>query len=368
MPSAIEFFAVSTALLYLLPRRYLARVNSATGLTRRILTFGPFFGEHNIELELILSSIPIRPPTLPRPTPVHPPPHAVQRRNRRNRRRNRRNNRRQRQEEVDSDIIVTPPAPPYQPRDTSAEQAAERFLNSLGPQLVNPLAQQLPHTVISDRGVPASSNPRRTHSSPYPFRVPPPKLPVLSPDHVDTRLGIRSGPPPPTSIFTPTAWVINRERQRIEKYFYQDRHLDGASPLQSVSFSEADESGIKEVTKANENYVKHIKYNKRELELVRLINNIRRNGIFNDQIHREYNLLFREITSLRLLIQETADSVRFLPNSLRFEFIPSYQTIQQQRAEEEESEDSNDSRVTSPTPSEDPDYSKNEVFYGKNKK
>ncbi|KAF7970656.1 hypothetical protein HWV62_23354 [Athelia sp. TMB] len=368
MPSVIEFFAVSTALLYLLPRHYIARVNSATGLTCRILTFGPFFGEHNIELELILSSIPIRPPTLPRLAPIHPALCAVQRHNRRNRHRNRRNNWRQRQEEVDSDIIVTPPAPPYQPRDTSAEQAAEHFLNSLGPQLVNPPAQQPPHTVISDRGVPASSNPRHIHSSPYPFRVPPPALPVLSPDHIDTRLGIRSGPPPPTSIFTPTAWVINRERQRIEKYFYTDRHLSEASPLQSISFSEANESGIKEVTKANENYVKHIKYNKRELELVRLINNIRRNGTFNDQIHREYNLLYREITSLCLLIQETADSVRFLPNSLRFEFIPSYQTIQQQCAEEEESEDSNDSCITSPTPSEGPDYSKNKVFYGKNKK
>ncbi|KZP19218.1 hypothetical protein FIBSPDRAFT_955539 [Athelia psychrophila] len=160
----------------------------------------------------------------------------------------------------------------------------------------------------------------------------------LSPDHVDTRLAIRTGGAPlqrpplhPTS--TLTAWVVNRESQRVERYFHSDRHLDGASPLETLSFPEAAASEDWTVKKALENHQRHACLVRYEIECTHSIHRIIEARIFNHDIQRQYFTLYTDLLDLRLEIQRVADSIRFLPSHYRFIFIPSYQTVLLQDAQ-----------------------------------
>lgn len=348
MPSAFDFFTIASALLYLVPKRYKSHFEDGT--VTQTITFGPFLGTRNYQFEFgvthdLTTFIPTQINFNRRPPTVHPerPAQRQRRHRRRNRNRNRRNYRLQQE-----NLGTTVPAPPYQPREPSANITVEQFLDSIIPQIpsVTPNPNLIPVTVVSNRGQPI--DPRRP--TPYPIRVPRPALPILAPDHQDTRLAIRSGPPPvtpprttsPPTTSVLTAWVINRERQRVERYFHSDRHKFGASALESIGFTEAEESDSKEIKDIFINYSQHIRYNKRELSLVSRIQDIIRSGTFNDQIRLEYIQLHSEIKTLRILIQETADSVRYLPNSLRFEFIPSYQTVINQAAVKQDREETPD--------------------------
>ncbi|KZP03099.1 hypothetical protein FIBSPDRAFT_969311 [Athelia psychrophila] len=169
-------------------------------------------------------------------------------------------------------------------------------------------------------------------------RVPRPTLHSLSPDHVDTRLAIRTGGPPlqrpplhPTS--TLTTWVVNREFQRVERYFHSDRHLNGASPLEILSFPEAEASEDWTVKKALENHQRHSCLVQYEIECTHSIHRIIEARIFNHDIQRQYFTLYTDLLDLRLEIQRVADSICFLPTHYRFIFIPSYQTVLLQDAQ-----------------------------------
>ncbi|KZP29898.1 hypothetical protein FIBSPDRAFT_884562 [Athelia psychrophila] len=239
MLSVIEIAAISSALLYFLPITTATRLRP--GLIQRIFQIGPIGpGAHEFEFRHT-SRIPQHIP----PTPlrnVHPVRPAHQQRPRRPRHRNRRNNRRQEEQDVE-ELVTPPPAPPYQAQENpivhpNPPPALPHFRE---PSIVildhDPSTQVEDHPSVFDR----SPTPRPI------VRIPRPTLRSLSPDHVDTRLAIRTGGAPlqrpplhPTSILT--TWVVNRETQRVERYFHSDRHLDGASPLEILSFPEAEAS------------------------------------------------------------------------------------------------------------------------------
>lgn len=165
-----------------------------------------------------------------------------------------------------------------------------------------------------------------------PIRVTCPRLPTLSPNHVDSRLAIRSGPPP-TSVLC--AWVVNRESVRVERYFYEDRHKDGASFLETLSFQEAEISSDGSARRAYKNFVRHSILTRQELELKWELGRLGTCRPLNDDIKEKYSHLYIDILNLRLAISETADSVRFLPGTHRFQYIKSYRTIATEAAEEE---------------------------------
>ncbi|KZP02445.1 hypothetical protein FIBSPDRAFT_969982 [Athelia psychrophila] len=294
MLSVIEIAAISSALLYFLPITTATRLRP--GLIQRIFQIGPIGpGAHEFELRHT-SRIPQHIP----PTPlrnVHPVRPAHQRRPRRPRHRNRRNRRRQEEQDVE-DLVTPPPAPPYQAQE-------------------NPIVHPNPPPAL----------PR--------FREP--SIVILD-HHVDTRLAIRTGGTPlqrpplhPTS--TLTTWVVNRESQRVERYFHSDRHLDGASPLETLSFPEAAASEDWTVKKALENHQRHACLVRYEIECTHSIHRIIEARIFNHDIQRQYFTLYTDLLDLRLEIQRVADSIRFLPSHYRFIFIPSYQTVLLQDAQ-----------------------------------
>ncbi|KZP29453.1 hypothetical protein FIBSPDRAFT_946732 [Athelia psychrophila] len=307
MLSVIEIAAISSALLYFLPITTATRLRP--GLIQRIFQIGPIGpGAHEFEFRHT-SRIPQHIP----PTPlrnVHPVRPAHQQRPRRPRHRNRRNNRRQEEQDVE-DLVTPPPAPPY--------QAQENPIVHPNPPLALPRFRE-PSIVILD------SDPSiQTDSSSYSS--------LSLPNHVDTRLAIRTGgsPLPTTSILT--TWVVNRERQRVERYFHSDRHLDGASPLETLSFPEAEASEDWTVKKALENHQRHSRLVRYEIECTHSIQHIIRARIFNHGIQRQYFTLYTDLLDLRLEIKRVADSIRFLPSHYRFQFIPSYQTVLLQDAQ-----------------------------------
>ncbi|KZP20249.1 hypothetical protein FIBSPDRAFT_954633 [Athelia psychrophila] len=331
MLSVIKIAAISSALLYFLPITTATRLRP--GLIQRIFQIGPIGpGAHEFELRHT-SRIPQHIP----PTPlrnVHPVRPAHQQRPRRPRHRNRRNRRRQEEQDVE-DLVTPPPAPPY--------QAQENPIVHPNPPPALPRFRE-PSIVILDRDPSIQTiedHPSIFDRSPTPrpiVRVPRPTLRSLSPDHVDTRLAIRTGGAPlqrpplhPTS--TLTAWVVNRESQRVERYFYSDRHLDGASPLETLSFPEAAASEDWTVKKALENHQRHTCLVRYEIECTHSIHRIIEARIFNHDIQRQYFTLYTDLLDLRLEIQRVADSICFLPSHYRFIFIPSYQTVLLQDAQ-----------------------------------
>ncbi|KZP19898.1 hypothetical protein FIBSPDRAFT_954965 [Athelia psychrophila] len=259
-----------------------------------------------------------------------------QQRPRRPRHRNRRNRRRQEEQDVE-ELVTPPPAPPYQAQENpivhpNPPPALPRFRE---PSIVildsDPSIQTVEdHPSVFDR----SPTPRPI------IRIPRPTLRSLSPDHVDTRLAIRTaGPPYPArgpyqqNTSTLTGWVINRESQRVERYFWSDRHLDGASPLEVISLSEAEESEDWTVKRALQNYRRHALLIRSEIVLTNSLHNIITARIFNHDIQRQYFRLYTDALELRLEIQQVADSIRFLPGNNRFIFIPTYQSLLLQDAQ-----------------------------------
>ncbi|KZP16444.1 hypothetical protein FIBSPDRAFT_895029 [Athelia psychrophila] len=333
MLSVIEIAAISSALLYFLPITTATRLRP--GLIQRIFQIGPIGpGAHEFEFRHT-SRIPQHIP----PTPlrnVHPVRPAHQQRPRRPRHRNRRNRRRQEEQDVE-DLVTPPPAPPYQAQENpivhpNPPPALPRFRE---PSIVildsDPSIQTVEdHPSVFDR----SPTPRPI------IRIPRPTLRSLSPDHVDTRLAIRTaGPPYPArgpyqqNTSTLTGWVINRESQRVERYFWSDRHLDGASPLEVISLSEAEESEDWTVKRALQNYRRYALLIRSEIVLTNSLHNIITARIFNHDIQRQYFRLYTDALELRLEIQQVADSIRFLPGNNRFIFIPTYQSLLLQDAQ-----------------------------------
>ncbi|KZP24136.1 hypothetical protein FIBSPDRAFT_951442 [Athelia psychrophila] len=316
MLSVIEIAAISSALLYFLPITTATRLRP--GLIQRIFQIGPIGpGAHEFEFRHT-SRIPQHIP----PTPlrnVHPVRPAHQQRPRRPRHRNRRNRRRQEEQDVE-DLVTPPPAPPYQAQE-------------------NPIVHPNPPPALPRFREPSiSSIDCLLHVRSSGFLVP--TLRSLSPDHVDTRLAIRTaGPPYPArgpyqqNTSTLTGWVINRESQRVERYFWSDRHLDGASPLEVISLSEAEESEDWTVKRALQNYRRHALLIRSEIVLTNSLHNIITARIFNHDIQRQYFRLYTDALELRLEIQQVADSIRFLPGNNRFIFIPTYQSLLLQDAQ-----------------------------------
>jgi hypothetical protein len=321
MLSVIEIAAISSALLYFLPTTTATRLRP--GLIQRIFQIGPI-GPEEYEFEFrITSHTPRHIPPIPL-RDVHPVRPAQQRRQRRPRHRNRRNNRAQDEEEVER-LVTPPPAPPYQ-------EAQDPFIVHPNPPPALPSFRE-PSIIILDR-TPTPIQTTEDHPSvfdrsptPRPIRVPRPTLSILAPDHVDTRLAIRSGRPPLHPTSTLTAWVVNRETRRVERYFYSDRHLEGASFLEAHSFPEAETSGDPAVRKALENYIRHSRLIRYEIETANRILGIIHTRIFNPDIRVQYIELYTDLLSIRLEIQDTAESIRFVPGTHHSVFIPSYQTI-----------------------------------------
>ena len=324
MPSVIEIIAIGTAVLYLLPTRLITRIRP--GFIRRVLYIGPFTNDqYEVEIALTNQSNRLIPPTHHRT--FHPVRPTTQRRPRRNRHRNRRNNRRQ--EEADVENLVVPPAPPYQAQDPSIVSQAP----SPAPVPSSPSSREPSIEILE---TPPAFFRRTCKPTPYPttlipIRVSRPNLPILPSNHIDTRLAIRSGPPI-TSVLT--AWVVNRDFQRVERYFQQDRHLDGASYLEFISLSEVDESGDWAAKLAVRNYIKHTQLIKEEAILSRRIYQFQL-YTFQDltdparALHTEYTTAYIDLGYLRLEIQRLADSVRFLPGTHRFVHYPGFETLLQ---------------------------------------
>ncbi|KZP14286.1 hypothetical protein FIBSPDRAFT_959749 [Athelia psychrophila] len=302
MLSVIEIAAISSALLYFLPITTATRLRP--GLIQRIFQIGPIGpGAHEFELRHT-SRIPQHIP----PTPlrnVHPVRPAHQQRPRRPRHRNRRNRRRQEEQDV-KDLVTPPPAPPY--------QAQENPIVHPNPPPALPRFRE-PSIVILDRDPSIQTiedHPSIFDRSPTPrpiVRVPRPTLRSLSPDHVDTRLAIHTGGAP------------------LQRPPLHPTHLDGASPLETLSFPEAAASEDWTVKKALENHQRHTCLVRYEIECTHSIHRIIEARIFNHDIQRQYFTLYTDLLDLRLEIQRVADSIRFLPSHYRFIFIPSYQTV-----------------------------------------
>lgn len=309
----IKIVAISSAIFYLLPTRLITRIRP--GLIRRIFQIGPI-GDSQTEIELVLTTRTNRhlPPIPPRV--LHPVRPAQQNRPRRNRHRNRRNNRQQ--EQIDPEIIVHPPAPPYQAREPSVAETL--------------VPVQWPSTHIRD---PTPFPPAQEESLQRPIapiRVPRPTLCPLSPNHVDSRLAIRSGPAH-TSVLC--GWVVNTEQVRVERYFWEDKHKDGASYLESLSFQEAEISSDASAKRAYENYLRHCILCRQELELVWELGHIANTRPFDDDIRSKYTTTYIDILNIRLAIQDTADSIRFRPGTHRYQFIKSLRNIIAEIEEEE---------------------------------
>ncbi|KZP14622.1 hypothetical protein FIBSPDRAFT_896494 [Athelia psychrophila] len=328
MLSVIEIAAISSAILYFLPITTATRLRP--GLIQRIFQIGPIGpGEHEFEFRHT-SRIPQHIP----PTPlrnVHPVRPAHQQRPRRPRHRNHRNNRRQEEQDVEAlvtpppGLVTPPPAPPY--------QAQENPIVHPNPPPVLPSFRE-PSIIILDH-IQVEDHPSVFDQSPTPrpiVRIPRPILRSLSSDHINTRLAIRTGGAPlqrpplhPTS--TLTGWVINRESQRVKRYFWSDRHLDGASPLKVLSFPEAEESTDWTVKKALDNHQRCTRLVRYEIECPHTIHHIIQARIFNPEVRAQYFAQYTDLLDLRLEIQQVADSIHFLPSHYRFQFIPSYQTV-----------------------------------------
>ncbi|KZP33635.1 hypothetical protein FIBSPDRAFT_943421 [Athelia psychrophila] len=322
MLSVIEIATISSAILYFLPITTATRLHP--GLIQRIFQIGPIGpGEHEFKFRHT-SRIPQHIP----PTPlrnVHPVRPAHQQRPRCPRHRNHRNNRRQ--EEQDVEALVTPPPGLDTPPPVPPYQAQENPIVHPNPPPVLPSFRE-PSIVILDSDPSIQTvddHPSIFDQSPTPcpiIRIPRPTLCSLSPDHVDTCLAIRTaGPPYPArgpyqqNTLTLTGWVINRESQRVERYFWSDKHLDGASPLEVISLSEAEESTDWTIGLTNS------------------LHNIITARIFNHDIKSQYFKLYTDTLELHLEIQQVADSIRFLPGNNRFIFIPTYQSLLLQDAQ-----------------------------------
>ncbi|KZP11821.1 hypothetical protein FIBSPDRAFT_961983 [Athelia psychrophila] len=315
MLSVIEIAVISSALLYFL------LITTATklcpGLIQRIFQIGPIGpGEHKFEFRHT-SRIPQHIPPIPLRN-VHPVRPAHQQRPRRPRHRNRRNNRRQEEQDVEA-LVTPPPVPPY--------QAQENPIVHPHPPPALPRFRE-PSIIILDRD--PSIQIIEDHSStfdrspaPRPIvSIPCPTLRSLSPDHVDTRLAIRTGGLPltraplhPTS--TLTGWVANRETQRLKRYFWADRHLDRASPLETLSFQEAEVSKDWTARKALEHYINHTRLISFEIETTKKAS--------PHYPHRHFQQYSKE-TVLRSIYYPTSSTHRFI-------FIPSYQTVLLQDAQ-----------------------------------
>ncbi|KZP18763.1 hypothetical protein FIBSPDRAFT_893173 [Athelia psychrophila] len=333
MLSVIEITAISSAILYFLPITTATRL--CPGLIQRIFQIGPIGpGEHKFEFRHT-SRTPQHIPPIPLRN-VHPVRPAHQHHPHRPRHRNRRNNRRQEEQDVEA-LVTPPPAPPY--------QAQENPIVHPNPPPVLPSFRE-PSVVILDHN--PSTQIGEDHSSvfdrtptPHPIiRIPRPTLRSLSPDHVDTRLAIRTGGPPHPSTtpftqvtLTLTGWVINRESQRVERYFWSDRHLDGASPLEVLSFPEAEESRDWTVQRALTNYRHHAHLIRYKIDITNSLHNIITARIFNHDIRGRYFDLYTDTLKLCLELQQVADSIRFLPGNIRFIFIPTYQSLLLQDAQ-----------------------------------
>ncbi|KZP05112.1 hypothetical protein FIBSPDRAFT_967564 [Athelia psychrophila] len=303
------------------------------GLIQRIFQIGPIGpGAHEFEFRHT-SRIPQHIPPIPLRN-VHPVRPAHQQRPCHPRHRNRRNHRRQEEQDVE-DLVTPPPAPPY--------QAQENPIVHPNPPPALPRFRE-PSIIILDRDPSIQTiedHPSTFDRSPTPrpiVRIPRPTLRFLSPDHVDTRLAIHTGGAPlqrpplhPTS--TLTAWVANRETQRLERYFWADRHLDGASHLETLSFQEAEVSQDWTARKAVEHYINHARLISFEIETTKRLLDIIRIAIFNDTQKKQYFELYTILLQVLLDIHTAADSVRFVPGTHCFIFIPSYQTVLLQDAQ-----------------------------------
>ncbi|KZP17791.1 hypothetical protein FIBSPDRAFT_894029 [Athelia psychrophila] len=331
MLSVIEITAISSAILYFLPITTATRLHP--GLIQRIFQIRPIGpGEHEFEF-CHTSHIPqhIPPTSLHNVHPVRP---AHQQRPRHPHHRNRRNNRRQ--EEQDIKALVTPP-PGLAPPPAPPYQAQENPIVHPNPPPTLPRFRE-PSIIILDCD-PSIQTIEDHHSifdqspTPHPIvRVPRPILRSLSPDHVNTRLAICTGGPPltraplhPTS--TLTGWVANRETQRLERYFWADRHLDGASHLETLSFPEAEVSKDWTARKALQNYINHTRLVSFEIETTKRLLDIIHIAIFNDTQRTQYFELYTILLQVCLDIHTATDSVRFVPGTHHFIFIPSYQTV-----------------------------------------
>ncbi|KZP08129.1 hypothetical protein FIBSPDRAFT_901502 [Athelia psychrophila] len=331
MLSVIEITTISSALLYFLPITTATRLRP--GLIQRIFQIGPIGpGAHKFELRHT-SRIPQHIP----PTPlcnVHPVRPAHQQRPRRPRHRNRRSNRRQEEQDIE-DLVTPPPAPPY--------QAQENPIVHPNPPPALPRFRE-PSIIILDRDPSIQTiedHPSIFDRSPTPrpiVGIPCPTLRSLSPDHVDTCLAIRTGGPPltraplhPTSSLT--GWVANRETQRIERYFWADRHLDGASHLETLSFPEAEISRDWTARRALQDYITHSRLIRFEIETTNRLLSIIHLAIFNNTQRTQYFDLYTILLQVRLDIHKAADSVRFVPGTHHFIFIPTYQTVLLQDAQ-----------------------------------
>ncbi|KZP05326.1 hypothetical protein FIBSPDRAFT_967393 [Athelia psychrophila] len=333
MLSVIEIAAISSALLYFLPITTATRLRP--GLIQRIFQIGPIGpGEHEFEF-CHTSRIPQHIPPIPLCN-VHPVRPAHQQRPRRPRHRNHRNNRRQEEQDIEA-LVTPPPAPPY--------QVQENPIVHPNPPPALPRFRE-PSIVILDRDPSTQTvedHPSIFDRSPTPcpiIRIPRPTLRTLSPDHVDTCLAIHTaGSLPPArgpyqqNTSTLTGWVINRESQRVERYFWSDRHLDGASPLEVISLSEAEESTDWTVQRALTNYRCYSVLIRYEIGVTNSLHNIITVRIFNHDIKGQYFRLYTDALELRLEIQQVSDSIRFLPGNNHFIFIPTYQSLLLQDAQ-----------------------------------
>ncbi|KZP22962.1 hypothetical protein FIBSPDRAFT_889860 [Athelia psychrophila] len=254
MLSAIEIVTISSAILYFLPITTTTRLRP--GLIQRIFHIGPI-GPSGHEFEFHHSShIPFNIPPIPL-RDVHPVRPVHRNRQCHSCHRNNRNNRRQEEEVIEA--LVTPPPGLATPPPVPPYQAQENPIAHLNPPRALPSFRS-PSIIILDCDPSTQTvedHPSDFDQSPTPcpiVRVPCPILRSLSPDHVNTCLAICTGGPPLHPTSTLTAWVVNRESQRVERYFYSGGHLDGASYLKTLSFQEAEVSGDWTARKALENY------------------------------------------------------------------------------------------------------------------